>query len=121
MKAFIFSIQPNPIAVHSGDTQNLKVSVLSTEPILGSHLVITNKCPQAAQLFDSDESADTVHSDPNDLSIGINKLTHQVGFMLEQTASISGAIIGIEIFVEDSNGNQISSEEKLLATIGARS
>ncbi|MCZ6820350.1 MAG: hypothetical protein O7G31_12790 [Calditrichaeota bacterium] len=118
MKAFISSVQPNPISVQSGDTIILAVSATAIENISQARLVIVNKQPNTAELFDSNERADRVHSDRKDFSVGNNHLVHEIGFKLEQSNS-TGAIIGVGIFIEDNSGTQVSPETNVLATIGA--
>lgn len=112
-------IQPNPVFVHSGDKEALTVSLSVFKDILGARLVITNRQPSAARLSYQNEYSDTIRSDSKDLSIGIHHLTYTVGFKLEPIAEVFGAIIGLEIYVEGSDGQPVSKKRKFLATIGA--
>lgn len=120
VSAFIDTIVPNPITVRSGSKTILTVTLTCLVESQDARLVIVNKQPLAAELIDIDETADVIRTDSMTLILGTNNfIVYEIGLILQDENARSGAIVGLELFVESTLGQVLSPSREILAVVGA--
>lgn len=79
-------------------------------------LKVVNEHTEVAELFDDNERGDRVYADFGRIGRPNAHVEHTFRVVLKSSAP-TGAIIGLEVFFENEQGETISSPRHLLATV----
>jgi hypothetical protein len=119
MDVAIISVLPSPIVVRTRDVVPLAITVAAQAEQSNVRIRIHNMQPRAAELIDSDEFGDAVHTAAKDLKVGNTSFSHEIGFRLDHATSVSGAAIGLTMDVRNEQGEAISPPYRMVAIIAA--
>lgn len=119
MAITITDFQPKPIFTVERHIETVVVKVFSTLNVPNAKIEFHNKNQATAELFDSNQAHDTIHSDEFDLGTGDNHITHTFGFNLQGSAVGIGAMIAIDVRVVDPQLKPLSDARVISVSIAA--
>jgi hypothetical protein len=119
MDVNIVRIQPSPFIAHSGSTGPVVVTMGVSTATADCHLQFVNRQPAGADITVEGTTDDEVTVLQGDLPVGITHRSLMFGVDLQAATQISGAIIGVDVRVVDSNGTRLSPDFPFLTVIAA--